>query len=62
MNGFADVTQKIAAGLGGIALAAGGVAITVASGGLAVPIGGAMMGAGLSSAFQVYLKILNNRV
>ena len=52
LNRALDVTQKVLATIAGAGMAAGGLALTILSGGLAIPIGGALMGAGISSAYQ----------
>jgi hypothetical protein len=55
----ADAIQKIAAVEGGALLAIGGIAFTVCTGGLgAVLVGGAMLGAGISSAWNGTEKII----
>ena len=52
IGGVADVAQKVLTTTVGVGAFAGGLALTIVTGGLAIPVGGALMGAGVSTAYQ----------
>lgn len=60
-NNSTDIKQKVLATFGGAAMAVGGVALTVSTGGIGgVLLGGALLGSGVSSAYQGVEKTIKN--
>ena len=60
-GGVADFTEKVISTVGGAGVAALGLGLTIASFGVAAPIGGAIMGAGISSAWHGTEKLIQGK-
>jgi hypothetical protein len=59
-NDVIGAVTKAGAVVGEIGAAAGGLALAILSGGLLIPVGGALMGAGISSAYQGVEKTIKH--
>ena len=58
-DGFADIAEKVICAGAGAGVATLGLALTIASCGVAAPIGGAIMGAGISSTWHGFEKMID---
>lgn len=61
LNSVPYITQNVLATMGGLGLTAGGLTLNISSNGLLAHVGNAMMGAGISTAYQGIEKTIKKK-